>query len=46
MVRWSPEERMDAVSALKHPFILEGLPKKVRSEHMKQMNSNNPYNLY
>ena len=46
MVKWSPEERIDALDALKHPFILEGLPKNVRTEHMKQMNSNNPYNLY
>jgi hypothetical protein len=31
MVKWSPEERVDAVEALKHPFILDGLPKQVRN---------------
>jgi hypothetical protein len=39
MVKWSPEERVEAVEALKHPFILDGLPKQVRNEHIKQMNS-------
>ena len=46
MVKWSPEDRIEAIDALKHPFILDGLPKNVRAEHMKQMNSNNPYNLF
>jgi len=46
MIKWSPEERIEAVDALKHPFILDGLPKQVRSEHLRQMNSGNPYNLY
>ncbi len=29
-----------------HEFILEGLPKLVREEHVRQMNSASPYGLY
>jgi predicted alpha/beta-hydrolase family hydrolase len=46
MVKWSPEERVEALDALKHPFILNGLPKQVKQEHLKQVNSDNPYNLF
>lgn len=46
MVRWSPEERPTIAECLMHEFILEGLPKVVRDEHIRQMLSNSPYNLY
>ena len=46
MVKWSPEERVEALDVLKHPFILNGLPKQVKQEHLKQVNSDNPYNLF
>lgn len=46
MIKWSPEERIEALDALKHPFILNGLPKQVKMEHLKQVNSENPYGLY
>ena len=46
MVRWSPEDRPTISECLQHEFILEGLPKMVREEHLKQMTSNNPYNLF
>ena len=45
MVRWAPEDRVEAMEALKHPFIVKGLPKNVQKEHRKQMESDNPYNL-
>lgn len=46
MVRWSPEERPTIEQCLMHEFILEGLPKLVREEHVRQMTSGNPYSLY
>ena len=46
LIKWSPEDRPDALEALKHPFIVEGLPKNVKHEHIKQMSSENPYNLF
>jgi hypothetical protein len=39
MIKWSPEDRIEALDALKHPFILNGLPKQVKIEHLKQVNS-------
>ena len=46
MVRWSPEERPNITECLQHEFILEGLPKLVREEHIRQMGGKNPYNLF
>lgn len=30
MVKWAPEDRIEAIDALKHPFIVKGLPKNVQ----------------
>ena len=42
---WAPEQRLTIQEALTHSFILEGLPSKVKQEHIKQMQSSNPYGL-
>ena len=39
MIKWSTEDRIEALDELKHPFILNGLPKQVKIEHLKQVNS-------
>lgn len=32
---WDPVQRMTALEALQHPWILEGLPEKVLKHHRK-----------
>ena len=45
MLKWSPEDRPAIRDCLVDEFILEGLPPQVREEHLRQMNSANPYGL-
>lgn len=44
-LKWNPTERISARAALCHDFIVKGLPDEIRREHLKNMNSKNPYNL-
>ena len=44
-LRWDPSERISARDALMHDFIVKGLPDDIQKEHLRNMNSKNPYNL-
>lgn len=37
---WDPSERITAKEALAHEWIISGLPKTIRAQHIEQLNSN------